>query len=82
MDSKGPEWKNKEKWCDNEVPVAEWFGVGVAADGCVMSLDLPHNGITFVAAVVNRLARLRTVNLRENSTLDAESIADAMKASE
>jgi hypothetical protein len=82
MDSKGPEWKNKEKWCDNEVPVAEWFGVGVAADGCVTSLDLPHNGITFVAVVVSRLARLRTVNLRENSTLDAKSIADAMKASE
>ena len=83
MDSKGPEWKNKEKWCDPEAPVEEWFGVGVAAaDGCITSLSLPHNGITFVSAVVNRLTRLQTVNLQENSTLDAKSIADVIKASE
>ena len=83
MDSKGPEWKNKEKWCDPEAPVEEWFGVGVAAaDGCVTSLSLPHNGITFVSAVVNRLTRLQTVNLQENSTLDAKSIADVIKANE
>ena len=78
MESKGVERKNKEKWCDNEAPVHEWFGVGVDA-GCVTSLDLPRNGITFIAPLLHRLTRLRTVNLQENP-LDAKSIADMIKA--
>eukprot|EP00935_MAST-01C_sp_MAST-1C-sp1_P000768 g768.t1 len=75
MGSLGPQWKNKENWCNDEVPLEDWFGVGVNHDGKVTSLDLSRNGVLDISPLILRLSLLSVVNLQENPQLDSAQIA-------
>jgi hypothetical protein len=81
LESKGPTWANKEKWCSDKAPVQDWFGVQVT-NGHVTCLDLPRSGIAFLSPALHSLAELRTINLQDN-LLDTEvqKIADMIKMS-
>jgi hypothetical protein len=79
LESKGPTWANKEKWCSDEAPIQDWFGVRVT-NGHVTCLDLPRSGIVFLSPALHYLADLRTINLQDN-LLDAQKIADMIKMS-
>jgi Leucine-rich repeat (LRR) protein len=80
MESRGPEWKNTENWCDPQAPLQNWFGVATDNRGHVTSLDLPRNGVGFISITIRHLPTLRVVSLQENP-LDATKMADTLKAS-
>ena len=41
----GSDWRNGDNW-RTDVPLGDWYGVGVDAEGRVISLDLTRNGLT------------------------------------
>ena len=62
----GASWSERGNWL-TEAPLGEWFGVKVAGDGRVTSLDLSINGLTGgIPAELGSLSRLQNLHLGEN----------------
>ncbi|WP_419943305.1 Ig-like domain-containing protein [Candidatus Palauibacter sp.] len=67
----GPGWINDENWL-TDLPIGDWRGVSVDADGRVTGLDLEANNlIGVIPPLLGRLTRLRELTLIRNSLAGA-----------
>ena len=62
----GAGWIHDENWL-TDLPLADWYGVGVDEEGRVSELDLEANNLVGpIPAELSRLAQLRELNLIRN----------------
>ena len=63
----GPNWRNRDNWL-TDVPLRDWYGVGVDASGRVERLRLGENGLSgSIPAEISELADLERLYLDENN---------------
>ena len=67
----GPGWIHEENWL-TDLPLADWYGVGVDEEGRVSELDLEANNLVGpIPPELSRLKRLRELNLIRNGLAGA-----------
>ena len=62
----GPNWTNRDNWL-TQAPLKDWYGVEVNAEGRVISLELPENGLVgHLPPELGDLAELEVLELDDN----------------